>query len=295
MKFQLFRGRRLPIKDLATRLGFERSVTNSAMAYPPDSVDAVMQDEQIWLNDQTAEYIYTDFTPTKATYRRGSRQKLEEIVERQTRGCRTPRAKALALMRFCRDIPENFPSPVDPKTVFFGGTEEEFIKKGSRECNEMARTMIVLCQIAGVPARYVGHFGQYLPSLEYFAGHGVVEAFVEGKWMYIDMEGGKFFIKPDGTFADAWELKNDLSLLDAQPKWVTREIKKGYSVETTRLYLSPRSITVVNNYSVNDFARYNYPWRWYTPALARKFAATARRLSSKHLKMLKGIAGRAAH
>jgi hypothetical protein len=288
VRFQQFRGKKFPIKDLLTRLGYERSLRSSELAYPASSVDAVMQDEQLWLNEETADYIYTDFTPTKATYTKGSRQKLEEIVERTTRGCRTPRLKVIALMRFCRDIPENFPSPIDPKTIFFGGTEEEFIKKGSRECNEMARTMAVLCQIAGVPSRYVGHFGQYLPGPEYFAGHGVVEVFVEGKWTYVDMEGGKFFIKPDGTFADTWELKNNPWLLDSQPKWVTREIKKGYSVQTTRLYLSARSITVVNNYFADDFAKYNYPWRWFTPALERKFAAMAREVTKKHLRLLRG-------
>jgi hypothetical protein len=70
---------------------------------------------------------------------------------------------------------------------------------------------------------------------------------------------------------------------------VTKEIKKGYSVESTRLYLSGRSISVVCNYFADDFSGYNYPWRWCTPALERKFKKTGEAVRKKHLRLLRKV------
>jgi transglutaminase-like putative cysteine protease len=90
--------------------------------------------------------------------------------------------KFLWIGRFVRGLPDrhNWRNPLP----FTGGTEEELIAKGAQMCNENARVMIALCQVAGLPARYVGH-----P----IGGHGVTEVYVNGRWSYYDIRG-KFFV-----------------------------------------------------------------------------------------------------
>ncbi len=140
---------------------------------------------------------------------------------------------------------------------FHGGIEEEVIKKGSSMCNEQSRVFCCLCQVAGIPARYVGH---------HVGGHGVSEAFVEGAWAYFDNRG-KYFLKPDGSLASTWEIWNDLSLIDAQSVSVRADIRPGVTYEPTRVYFSRVEVTSIMNYCVWENARYDYSWVWNTPEL----------------------------
>lgn len=266
--------------------------TISRSVYRPGTVDYVMFDEAVVLNERTAEAIYTDFTPLDQPYARGSRVFLEKVADQVTDGLGDDRAKAIALMDWCRDIP--FTYAPQSRTfgegqgeAFHGGAEEEVIRKGSSMCNEQARVLCVLAQIAGIPSRYIGHMLQ----IDYddpasMTGHGVNELYVDGAWAYFDIRG-KFFQKADGSLASTWELICDPSIIDQQPKEVADHMLKQSSLDKSRKYLSPDSVQVVVNYLAADHGRYDYSWVYPSAVLGAEARDKGRALRvTKHATIL---------
>jgi len=213
-----------------------------------EGVDGITPDEQVILCEATADYLYSGYTPTRVDYRPGSRPVLEEVAHRVTRGFSADRDKVLALMRYVRDLEPN-PQRED---LFAGGTEEEIIKKRAWTCNEKARLLICLCQVAGYPARFVGH---------HIGGHAVTEVYFEGKWAYLDVRG-KYFFLPDGSFANTWEIWNNPSLITSQKGEIYLEMPPGYTIDPTRdMYFHPREVIGINNYPVSRAEDYDYSWK----------------------------------
>src|SRR5690606_3986278 len=124
------------------------------------TVDWAIFDDAVVLQASTVDYLYSDFTPFEQPYVRGSRAYLERIVDAVTAGITGERDKALALLDWCRDIPFTYTRGAwlaggqSAGDVFHGGAEEEVIRKGSGMCNEQARVLGILAQIAGLPSRY---------------------------------------------------------------------------------------------------------------------------------------------
>jgi len=85
------------------------------------------------------------------------------------------------------------------------------IKKGSDWCGEIARVFCILNQIASFPSRIV-----YLYHISKAKGHAVGEVYVKSKWSLFDILSQKYYQKKDGTIANAWELREDASLIDEQ-------------------------------------------------------------------------------
>lgn len=170
--------------------------------------------------------------------------------------------KFLWLGRFVRDLP-NARAWALGKEAQDGGTEEELIQKRASVCNEQARQMIILCQVAGLPARYVGH---------HIGGHGVTEVYVDGHWSYFDTRGRFFFLEPEdealrfgrpGRLASTWEVWRNTALIRRQPEWVRREIHPRYARgdayrTTERNYFHPKECIGVVNYFVADHDRFDY-------------------------------------
>jgi len=273
---QKYRGKDFLMTDIVRKGAYELASKTSLHIYPQGSVDAVFFNEMVLLCEETADYLYSEYTPLAVSYIPQSRSLLEKIVMQVTKGKNSDKTKLLALMNYVRDISEMHPlpeeirktvskegKPVESTLIFYGGTEEELIKKGGSMCNELARVLIILCQIAGIPSRYVGHicsFQQDL-SIPYPSGHGVVEAYIDDKWVYMDIRGQHFY-KDDGNFASTWELINDNSLIDKQSKSVEEMIGKNYSFKSSRTYFSPNTMTFICNYFVSESDRYEYPWIW---------------------------------
>jgi len=266
--------------------------TISRSVYRAGSVDHVMFDAAVLLNDRTAEAIYSDFTPLDQPYTPGGRVMLEKIVAQVTDGLKTERDKAIALMDFCRDIPFTYGRVgraygEGKGELFHGGTEEEVIKKGSTMCNEQARVLCILAQIAGICSRYVGHM---LP-IDYDnprsnTGHGVNELYVDGSWAYFDIRG-KFFQKADGTLASVWDLICDPSIIDEQPEEVTSHMLKETSLERTARYVSRENVHIVANYLAADHAKYDYSWVIPSDSLANEAREKGRLLRvTKHVGIL---------
>ena len=208
-------------------------------------------DNQLYLCEATAGYIYSDYTPTTVEYEKGSRPRLDETIEMLTTPQMSDFEKFLWLGRFVRDLPNRHGWSPMP---FTGGTEEELIEKAPAMCNEQARLLVILCQVAGLPARYVGH---------HIGGHGVTEIYIDGSWAYYDIRG-KFFLKEDKKLASTWEIRQDPAIIDRQPDWVKREVHPKYRPNgdhyliTRTAFFSPQECTGITNYFVKDFEKYNY-------------------------------------
>ena len=110
-------------------------------------------------------------------------------------------------MCFCRDLYKQN----DGILLFYGGTEEELIKKGEQLCECLARLMVALCEIIDIPGRIITHIA---------GGHLTCEVFLENKWSYFDPRTGIFYVLPNGQIASAIELLLQPEIMDRQPEWV---------------------------------------------------------------------------
>ena len=286
MNIKRYAGPKMFLGDLPeiVRVAYAASMHRTVSFYG-DTVDTQMTLGRTRLCEATADYLYTKHTPLKILYKRGMRPELEKTVARILKGKRSERARVLALLRFVRDLYTLYPEVRAKGELdsFHGGLEEEVIKKGSSMCNEQSRVFCCLCQVAGIPARYVGH---------HVGGHGVMEAFVEGAWAYFDNRG-KYFLKSNGKLASAWEIRNDLSLIDSQPDEVKADVRPGVSDDTTRVYFSRVEITSVMNYFVWDCAKYDFGWIWNTPDLRARIIEVRKEFPAElsHVNILAMVRG----
>lgn len=259
---------------------------NSAISrsvYRPGTVDYVFFDHAVVLHEETAEYLYTRFTPTEQPYTRGTRIFLEKIVDGVTAGLTSERDKAIALLDWVCELPRTYTraawlGATGGGELFHGGTEEEVIRKGSNMCNEMSRVLGILAQIAGLPSRYVGH----MTMIDYdnpkaSTGHGVNEIFVDGQWAYFDIRG-RFFVKQDDSLASAWDLLQDPELIHRQPEYVLKHRSPHSDHSLADRYYTPPAVTIVANYLVADHAKYDYSWVYPSESLAREARDAGRRL-----------------
>lgn len=258
--------------------------TISRSVYRPGTVDWVMFDEAMVLQDSTVDYLYSDFTPLDQPYLRGSRIFLEKIVDAVTAGLTGERSRALAVLDWCRDIPFTYTRGAwlaggsgtgDP---FHGGAEEEVIRKGSSMCNEQSRVLGILAQIAGLPSRYVGHMTPIdYDDVRSGTGHGVNEIYVEGRWAYFDIRG-RYFEKADGSLASAWDLLQDPGLIDRQPPEVLAHRSRHADHSVAARYYQKSAVTIIANYLARDHGRYDYAWVYPSESLAREAREAGRRL-----------------
>ena len=265
------------------------SSTVSKSIYRPGTVDHVFFAEAVVLTSATVEALYDGFTPLSQRFVPGSRPFLEKIVERVTSGLTDERAKAIALLDWIRDIPHMYarhgkPGQNGNNDPFHGGTEEEIIRKGSSMCNEQARVLCILAQIAGIPSRYIGH----MVPIDYDdpksgTGHGVSELYIEGAWAYFDNRG-KYFVKSDGKLASTWDVISEHSLIDNQPQEVLDHLEQRSSMESSHRWFSPAATHVIVNYLATDHHRYDYSWVFPSRSLWAEAREKGRALrTSKHI------------
>jgi hypothetical protein len=191
-----------------------------------ENVEFQLRREQIILCPQTVGYLYgKQSIPDISDYITGSRPSLENVVAKTIDGCQNE--KALAIMRFCRELKKK--DTLKPGKGFeFGGTDELLIEKGEDLCETLSRLFVGLCEIAGIPARLVMHD---------IGGHINAEAYIDGHWGYIDPRFGLYFLKPDGHLASVWEIWDDPSLLRQQSRHVKNDVAGEKSWEQRVLIL----------------------------------------------------------
>lgn len=210
--------------------------------HAPGSVDRVLMERMIRLCPETANYLYTDYTPTQVRYEKGSRPEMERYVEVATTGCGSDEERLEGLVTFTSSLGEAANQDLDAMRV--GGTEEEIIARGSDWCTDVARVGCVLCQVAGFPARLV-----YLADTQRaYSGHVIIEVYRRGAWGAADPATAVVYRHPDGRPASTWELMNQPHLIQAH--W--RGAATPYT--TAEQFRS----AAISNYFVSDRQNYDY-------------------------------------
>ena len=250
MRLEDYSGMNIP--DRLSPKARETFLTNLAYMHAAfgDNVEYERLFHQTLLCPETIEYLYTP--PTPVSYKVGSRPILERAVEEATRGCTTECDKVIGLMSYIRDLKEKSGG----RDYFYGGTEEELIKKGERYCERVARLMCGLCDIAGLPARVIFHLS---------GGHLTNEVWYDGGWHYVDPRFGLFYIDSEGELMSVRDIIRDPDVIRNQPEWVYAYGSKEYTPEFMAkenhdLYLRPGEIQTYGDYRLADSAIYNYEW-----------------------------------
>jgi transglutaminase-like putative cysteine protease len=83
-------------------------------------------------------------------------------------------------------------------------TEEDLFRSGHGWCNEQARVLVALAQIAGLPSRLV-----FAHSRDGKAGHVVTEVYADGKWVLVDQTEGLVFARKDGRPLNVLDFRRD--------------------------------------------------------------------------------------
>jgi len=224
-------------------------------------VDLQIIEGQLILNEKTRDYIYSEFTSLELKYQEGSRPFLEKVLAEVVDSGMSEKEKVLAIMRRCRDNRDG----VNPNIKFGGGSEEDLVKRGAIMCNEISRVFVVLCQMAGIPARVIGC---------HIAGHMMSECYLDGKWCWFDSMKGMYAQMDDGPLASFWELWQEPEIIDRQPDEIVTDhrpigdppadlldyYRKKERLALRACYCHPKEAVAVGNYFVWDHARYDYPW-----------------------------------
>jgi len=221
-----------------------------------DNVEYERLKEQVLLCNATREYLYSK--PHGLKYIAGNRPELESIVNNICGNCIDKRENVLSLMCYIRDLHKKY----DREQLFYGGTEEELIKKGEWLCECVSRLMVALCEIKGIPGRTIFHA---------FSGHFTTELFFEDKWGYVDPRFGLFYLNKKGMFASVDELVNNRELI-----WVQNDYVKSFSSEYCNYEyrnhrnffycFSPRERQCICHYSLMDKDKYHFDWISYKKA-----------------------------
>jgi hypothetical protein len=152
-------------------------------------------------------WFYRSFTYPRVFYQRGSRPVLEKIVQEQTKAD----APAMDTLRACLDVVvQRMPHYI---LLGYNGapdrgmTEEDLLQSGHGWCNEQARVLAALTQIAGLPSRLV-----FAQSRDSKIAHVVTEVYVDGKWVLVDQTEGWIFTRQDGRPISVLDLRTDPDL-----------------------------------------------------------------------------------
>jgi|GEM_PF-1166369 len=216
-----------------------------------DNVDAMLLNEQILFCPETEQALY-DPAWVVTHYMPGTRPALERTVSDVTRGAETDFEKALCLLDFCRDLYQTNRG----RLLFYGGAEEELIRKGEQLCECLARLMVALCEVISIPARIITHI---------VGGHLTTEVYIDGHWSYMDPRTGLFFVKEDGIPASLSDLLHRPSVMDDQPAWVVAHTSVRWThdqrIQRCReIYFTDREVNTIKPYSLSSSDSYRYGW-----------------------------------
>ena len=216
-----------------------------------DNVEFQRLSEQILLCKETEGYLYPETAPC-VKYIRGARPSLDRLGDLICAGLESDREKVLAILRYIRDMHEK----VGGQDYFYGGTEEELIKKSEWFCERVARVMVALCETQGIAGRIVFHVA---------AGHVTNEIYLEGGWAYFDPRCGMFCVDEKDRFLSVAEIVKDRDSIYRQPKWVTDYHAKFWSLDYRQhrnyhFCFSPRELQCIGEYSLADAERYDFEW-----------------------------------
>ena len=165
------------------------------------SVDRVLCEEMIKLDDSSVEYLYNSYTEIISHYKTGNRVFLENIVN-ELKG-QSDSNTVDNIISYCMNMVEN--CDIKAEDFIFGGTEEELIKRGTDWCTDISRVACTMFQIAGFPSRIITTANTKFA----YHGHTVTEVYYNNKWGIADPVNGMVIRKQDRTPVSAWEIRND--------------------------------------------------------------------------------------
>jgi hypothetical protein len=167
-------------------------------------------------------WFYTSFTPPKTYYRRGSRPELEAYLQDVLDKPLDDLAKLEAIHKIrCEKMPGHCIKSKKGIPDDRGAAAEALLASGVGACNETARAMVALCQVAGLPGRVV--FASAPKD-----GHVVCEILAGGRWVLVDPSQEYIFRKADGTPVSILDFKYD------QAVW--EEVNDGYRAHLVEFY-----------------------------------------------------------
>ena len=159
-------------------------------------IDRAQTHSMIRLCDETEALLYGyEFSPRSIRYRVGSRPALERIASNLDGD---PAAAMEWVRRNVRH--PNFAGHVRPDRAM---TEEELIESGVGWCNEQCRVFIAFCEVMELPARLC-----FLFHANGKTAHTATEVFLQQKWAFHDVTFGVRVQLPDGTCAEAREIRS---------------------------------------------------------------------------------------
>lgn len=223
-----------------------------------DNVEFERLASQIMLCDETRDHLYKA-PPAPVRYVPGTRPVLEKIVQSVCTDYMSDRDKILAILCYIRDLYIK----VDGEDFFYGGTEEDLIKKNEWFCERVSRLMVGLCEIAGFPGRIIMHVA---------AGHLTTEIHFEDKWGYIDPRCGLFYLDAEGRFMSVEEILRDRDRIYKQKDWVKSFHSPYWSIEfrehrNYHFCFSPLEIQCFGDYSLMDSVKYHFGWVSHNKAI----------------------------
>lgn len=86
----------------------------------------------------------------------------------------------LNVFNFLNEVVKKFNVPFEE--MYFGGTEEEIIERGTDWCTDISRVGVVLLQCLSIPSR----IAIVVNGLKAYHGHQVVEAYINGQYIMCD-------------------------------------------------------------------------------------------------------------
>jgi transglutaminase-like putative cysteine protease len=149
-------------------------------------------------------WFYESFTYPRVFYKPGSRPVLEKIVGEETKAGAPAMARLRALVAVVANRMPHYIRLGYSGATDRGMTEEDLFRSGHGWCNEQARVLVALTQIAGLPSRLV-----FAHSRDGKAGHVVSEVYVDGKWALVDQTEGLVFTRKDDRPLNVLDFRRD--------------------------------------------------------------------------------------
>lgn len=182
--------------EVLARYSGDRPSANNV--YSPWDIDYIHATKKVQCVPETASHLYGPFTSKKIEYATGSRPELERHVEIALKNARTRAEKARALLEHVhRVVLHTMYVPRERHEL--GGTEEHILSRGFGYCNEMARILVALSQIAGLPSRLL------FVRQPNGSRHVMAEILVGKKWGFFD-PSFNICLPAGKAFASGWEV-----------------------------------------------------------------------------------------